>query len=81
MARDDEDPHAGAQAEPADGEGQRHTGVQKRVLTASQVLATLLLELLLELEGSGSSASRAAVKSLHDDYSFSLKRIITRGRP
>ncbi len=81
MTRHDDDPNGNTQREPAAQEGQRHLGVQKKVQTGSQVLAALLLELLLELEKTGSAEQRRNIKHLHELYSFSLERVITRGRP
>ncbi len=69
------DPNPEAQAAPAAGESQRHLGTRK-VLSGTQVLAALVLEILLDLE-----PTHKDLRITHSKYAYSLQKMITRGRP
>ncbi len=79
MTRDDDDPNGNAQREPSAGEASIAT--TKRVQSGTQVLAKLLLDLLLELEGEGRAEHRRAVRHIHEIHSAALMNILRRGRP
>ncbi len=79
MTRDDDDPNGDAQREPSAGEAR--IASTKRVQSGTQMLARLLLDLLLELEGEGKAEHRRAIRQITEVHSAALMNILRRGRP